>query len=106
METESLSKHTVSFGLSAALASVVNALLVVAKEKSPVVEAWPQRLMGHHWVSHATIVLIVFGFFGWLFGRANGGQGLKVSASRLIGVLVAGVVTGGVIIVGFYLVGD
>ena len=106
METASVSKYTISFGLSAALASVVNALLVVAKEKSPAVQAGMQRLTGHHWVTHSAIILILFGFFGWLFARANGGQGLKMSVNRLIGMIVAGVVTGGLIIVGFYLIGD
>jgi hypothetical protein len=106
METARVSKYTISFGLSAALASVVNALLVVAKEKNQAVLAGMQKLTGHQWVTHSAIVLIVFGFCGWLFSRANGGQGLKMTVNRLIGTLVAGVVAGGVIIVGFYLIGD
>ena len=106
METASVSRYTISFGLSAALASAVNALLVVAKEKSPAVLAGLQKLTGQQWVSHAAIVVVVFGFFGWVFAKANGGQGLRMNGNRLIGMLVAGVVTGGVIIVGFYLIGD
>jgi hypothetical protein len=106
METASVSKYTISFGLSAALASVVNALLVVAKEKSQAVQAGMQRLTGHHWVTHSAIVLLAFAFFGWLFARANGGQGLKMTGNRLIGMLVAGVVAGELVIVGFYLIGD
>jgi hypothetical protein len=106
MENAGVSKYTISFGLSAALASVINALLVVAKEKSPAVMAGLQQLTGHHWVSHSAIVLVLFAVFGWLFARANGGQGLKMTVNRLIGTIVAGVVTGGLIIVGFYLIGD
>ena len=49
---------------------------------------------------------MVFGFFGWLFARANGGRGIQMSVNRLIGMLVAGVVAGGLVIVGFYLIGD
>ncbi len=105
-ETASVSKYTISFGLSAALASVVNALLVIAKEKSQAVQAGMQKLTGHHWVTHSIIVLMVFGFFGWLFARANGGRGIQMSVNRLIGMLVAGVVAGGLVIVGFYLIGD
>jgi hypothetical protein len=105
-ETTSVSKYTVSFGLSAALAGVVNALLVIAKEKSPAVQAGMQKMTGHHWVTHSAIVLLVFGFFGWLFARASGGRGVQVTANRLIGTLMAGVVAGGLIIVGFYLIGD
>jgi hypothetical protein len=106
MENAGVSKYTVSFGLSAALASVVNALLVVAKEKSPAVMAGLQKLTGHHWVSHSAIVLILFAVFGWLFAKANGGQGLKMTVNGLIGTIMAGVVTGGLIIIGFYLIGD
>ncbi len=106
MQTAGVTKYTISFGLSAALASVVNALLVVAKEESPAVQAGLQKLTGHHWASHSAIILILFGFCGWVFARANGGQGVKMSVNRLIGTILAGVVTGGLIIIGFYLIGD
>lgn len=106
MENTGVSKHTISFGLSLALASVVNGLLVVAKEKIPAVQAGMQKLTGNHWISHGVIILGVFAVFGWLFGQANGGQGIKMTANRLISVLVAGVATGGLIILGFYLIGD
>ncbi len=49
MSSQPLSKSTVSFGLSLALCSVVNALLVVAKEKSPAVAAQMQKITGHHY---------------------------------------------------------
>lgn len=106
MENTGISKYTISFGLSLALASVVNGLLVVAKEKSPAVQAGLQKLTGNHWVSHAIIVLGVFALFGWLFARANSGQGIKMTANRLIRAIVSGIVTGGLIILGYYLVGD
>ena len=106
MENTGVSKYTISFGLALALASVANGLLVVAKEKIPAVLAGMQKLTGHHWVSHSVIILGLFAFFGWLFAQANGGQGIKLTVNRLIGTLVAGVGTGGLIILGFYLVGD
>jgi hypothetical protein len=106
MENTGVSKYTISFGLSLAIASVANGLLVIAKEKIPAVLAGMQKLTGHHWVSHGVIILGLFAFFGWLFAQANGGQGIKLTVNRLIGTLVAGVGTGGLIILGFYLVGD
>jgi hypothetical protein len=106
MENTGLSKYTISFGLSLALASVVNGLLVVAKEKIPAVLSGMQKLIGHHWVSHSVIILGLFVFCGWLFAQANGGQGVKLNASRLIRTLMVSVITGGVIILGFYLIGD
>jgi hypothetical protein len=106
METTGVSKYTISFGLSLTLASVVNGLLVVAKEKVPAVLTGMQKLTGHHWVTHDVIILGLFAFCGWLFAQANGGQGIKMNVNRLIGTLVTGVGTGGIIVLGFYLIGD
>jgi len=106
MEHTAVSKYTISFGLSLALSSVLNALLVVAKEKSHVVAAGMQKITGHQWVTHVAIILILFAFLGWLFARANHGQGPKLTVTRLTGIIVAGIVAGGLIITGFYLVAD
>ena len=106
MENTSVSKYTISFGLALALASVINALLVVAKEKNQTVMAGLQKLTGHHWVSHSAIILVLFAAFGWIFARANGGRGIQITVNSLISTLVSGVVIGGLIIAGFYLIGD
>ena len=106
MEPASASKYTISFGLSLAICSVINALMVVAKEKSPAVMAGMQKITGHHWITHSAIILILFVLFGLLFARAGSAQGLRMSVNRLIGTIMAGVVTAGVIIMGFYLIGD
>ena len=105
MENTGVSKYTTSFGLSLALASVANALLVVAKESIPAVAAGMQKLTGHHWVTHSVIILGLFALFGWLLARAQGGRGINLSVNRLIATLVAGVVAGGLVILGFYLLG-
>ncbi len=105
MENTAISKYTVSFGLSLALASVVNAILVVAKETCPTVMAGMQKLTGHHWVSHSAIVLILFAVLGWAFARAHGGRGVNISLNRLIATLVSAVAIGGLAIFGFYLTG-
>jgi hypothetical protein len=106
MENSGLSKYTISFGLALALASVANGLLVVAKEKIPAVLAGMQKITGHHWVTHSAIILGLFAGCGWLFAQSNGGRGVKVTANRMIGMLVLGVATGGLVILGFYLIGD
>jgi hypothetical protein len=105
-ENNGISKNTKAFGLSLALASVVNALLVVAKEKSPAVMTWMQKATGHHWITHAAAVMAVFVVCGFLFVRLNRGQGPKISANGLCAMVVLGVVLSGTIIAGFYLVGD
>jgi hypothetical protein len=105
-ENNGISKSTKAFGLSLALACVVNGLLVVAKEKSPAVMTWMQKVTGHHWITHFVVVIAVFFFSGFLFGRLNGGKGPKISVGGLIWTVVFGVLLGAGIIVGFYLVGD
>ncbi len=104
MENNTLSKYTVSFGLSLAVCSGVNALLVVAKEKSPAVQAAMKHLTGHHWITHATMVVVLFVVLGFVF--AGAGNLRTMPANRLIKIIVAGVCISGLIIVGFYLVAD
>ena len=106
MENTVVSKHTTSFGLSLALCAVLNALLVIAKERSKGVADWMQKITGHHWITHVAIVLILFAIFGWCFGRTNSGQGLKMPANRLTRIVFAGVVAGVLIVLGFYAIAD
>jgi hypothetical protein len=100
------SKYAISFGLSLAVASVVNGILVVAKEKSTAVMTGMAKLTGHHWVTHSAIILGLFAILGWLLAQSGGGQGIKLTVGRLIGILVSGVAIGALIILVFYLVGD
>jgi len=102
MENSGISKPTVSYGLALAITSVVNAILVVAKEESPIVMDLMKKITFHHWVTHCAFVVVLFFGLGCLFARANGGRGVNITASRLIRSLVAGVVLGSLIIVGFY----
>ena len=106
MENNPLSKYTVSFGLSLVVSSVINALLVVAKEKNPAIQAGMQKLTGHHWITHSTVVIILFLFFGWLFAQAKGGRGLAMTADSLIKAIIAGIFIAGLLIIGFYLIAD
>lgn len=106
MQEPTLSKTTVSFGLSLAVCAVLNALLVVAKEKSKAVQSWMQKITGHHWVTHALILLVAFFLCGWFFARGNRGQDSKILGERLANIVMAGVVAGVLIIWGFYLIGD
>jgi hypothetical protein len=100
MENNTASKYTTSFGLSLALCSVINALLVVAKEKSPAVQAALQKLTGHHWVTHSAIIIFLFIAFGLLFTK------VQILIPRLIKTMVIGIFLSGLIIVGFYLIAD
>ena len=99
-----LSKYTVSFGISFAVTSVVNALLVVVKEThQTTVMAWMEKATGHHWATHSLLSLVLFFALGLVLAR---GRGPKISAASLIKIIVAGAVIGGLIILGFYTLRD
>jgi heme/copper-type cytochrome/quinol oxidase subunit 2 len=104
MEKPAVSNHTTSFGLSLALCAVLNALLVIAKERSKDVADWMQKATGHHWITHAALVLILFAIFGWFFARTNSGQGPKMPVNRLSRIVLSGVVAGVLIVLGFYVI--
>jgi hypothetical protein len=106
MENTAVSKHTISFGLSLALCAVLNALLVIAKERSKGVADWMQKITGHHWITHVAIILILFAIFGWCFARTNGGQGPKMPVNRLNSIVFSGVVAGVLIVLGFHVIAD
>ena len=103
LENPPVSKPTVAFGYSLALCCVLNALLVMVKEKSPALQAAMKKLTGHHWVTHAAVILVLFLFFGWLFAHIQTGRS---SVTKLIKAIVAGVLAGGLMITGFYLLAD
>ena len=65
-----------------------------------------KNLTGHYWVTHSAIVILLFLLCGWLFTLPNSGQGPKLAPSRLIGIIAGGVLLGGLIIMGFYLIAD
>ena len=85
---------------------MLNALLVIAKERSKSVVDWMQNITGHHWITHVAIILILFAVFGWCFARTNGGQGPKMPVNRLTGIVFSGVVAGVLIVLGFYAIAD
>ena len=102
METTGLSKYTISFGLSFAITSVVNALLVVLKETNKGVMDGMKQITGHHWVTHSAFTVILFVLLGFVLAKRK----TPMPAHRLIATLLAGVVVGGGVIIGFYLIGD
>jgi hypothetical protein len=104
MENTTVSKHTTSFGLSLALSAVLNALLVIAKERSRGVADWMQKITGHQWITHVAVILILFAIFGRGFAGMNRGQGPKMPVHRLTDIVFSGVVAGVLIVLGFYVI--
>jgi len=106
MENPALAKRTIAFGLAVAIACVVNAIIVVLKEKSAAVMNAMKSGLGHHWITHSALVVGLFLVLGALLAAIKGGRGIELTAGRLIATLVSGVILAAVIIVGFYLFVD
>lgn len=98
-----ISKYTVSFGISLAIASIVNALLVIAKETNEAtVLVWMRKATGHDWATQALFSIILFVGLGFVLAR---GEKTRMSGAALIRMIVAAVSAGALIIVGFFLLG-
>jgi len=106
MENTTISKRSIAFGLALAVACVVNAIIVVVKEKSEAVMGGMKKVTGHHWTTHSAIVIVLFLALGGLFGLTRGGRGMEMTTSRLIGILLSAIGAAAVIIIGFYLFVD
>ena len=104
MENSRLSTNATAFGISLVVASITNALLVAAKEKSPKVLAFMKGLTGHHWITHCTFIILLFLVLGWILSHTTGDKGIRMTSGFLNVMVVGGVILSGVIIVGFYLI--
>jgi hypothetical protein len=62
-----LDKTTIGFGLSVAIMSILNTLLVIFKELTPPFKAGMASAMGHHWTTHGVIVIGLFLLLGFVF---------------------------------------
>ena len=99
-ENQALDRYSVGFGVSFLIASIFNGLLVVAKESYAPLMNWMKSLSGHHWITHGIFVIIMFVVFGYIF--SINGMAKKFDANRISGMVIAGTVLGGLIIVGFF----
>lgn len=95
-----LDKLTVGFGVSFLIVSVINGLLIVAKETYAPLKDLMKSLLGHHWTTHGIFVVVLFIILGYILSRAD--MGRKIDAGKISGMVIAGTVLGGLIIVGFF----
>lgn len=99
-ENQALDKLSVGFGVSFLIASIFNGLLIVAKETYAPLKAWMKSLFGHHWTTHGIFVIVLFIILGYILSKA--GLEKKIDADKTSGLVIAGTVLGGLIIVGFF----
>jgi len=101
-----LSKITISFCLSLAICSVVNAALVIIKEKNAAVMTLMQKATGHHWITHSAIMLVLFFLLGGLLMFIPNVRKRSLGKNQLLGIMLTGIAIGCFAIAGFYLLAD
>lgn len=102
MENGVLSKSTAGFGLSLAVVSIFNGLLVIVKESYVPLMNWMKALTGHHWITHGVFDILLFFILGYLFSKSNLAQ--KFEADKMTNILIGSIVIGVVLIGGFNLI--
>lgn len=78
-----LSQATTGYGIAASIAIIFNTLLTFLKEEVPAVNAAMKAALGHHWITHSVLVVLVFLILGAWFSRSNyfrdlGGKTLSI----------------------------
>lgn len=96
---ETVSASVSGFGISYAITSILNALLVVLKEGSEAVHDGMAAITGHHWVTHGQLDLIIFLVLGFLLSRRD----MAMSANALVTTVVGATVLSGLIIAGYFI---
>src|SRR6185436_9949108 len=98
MQTPLQGRYISAFGWSAALVSVLSALLVVLKEKNEGVLTWMKAATGHHWITHGVIVVAAFAVIGFALSMLS----RPTPLNRIVAAILAATVVSGLILVGFF----
>ena len=101
MTITTLDKTTIGFGLSAAIVSILNSLLVIFKEMTPPFKKAMADAMGHHWTTHGVIVIGLFLVLGFVLAGAVKPE--SWGADKLGKTILGSVIIGGGALAAFYL---
>ena len=100
LRSASVGRHAKGFGLSFLLASAFSALLVLLKESVAPIKDAMKAALGHHWVTHGVLVLLLFAVIGVVLSK---GKLQRTSASTLLAAVIGGTVISGLILLVFFL---
>jgi len=93
MEGKTAWKPVPGFGISFLVVSLLNAVLVMAKELDPALLAWMKALTGHHWITHGVFVLATFFVLGLILSKLEYGDAWY--GTRGVAMVASGVIVGG-----------
>lgn len=97
------SKISTGFGFSLVVTSLLSALLVVWKENDAALKTWMKGFLGHHWTTHAVLVLALFIALGFVLARFEFTKNDRVGGNTLAAAIVIAVIVSSLIIAGFFL---
>lgn len=100
-QSTEMSAATAGFTLAAAVAIILNTVLMITKEEYHPLKDYMKSLTGHHWITHGLVVIAVFLVLGFLFSKMASVQ--RMRTSTLTTFLVATVVIFGLGIFGYFL---
>jgi uncharacterized Tic20 family protein len=98
---DSAGKTITAFGVSYAITSLFNVLLVLVKENIPGIQPAMVSLTGHHWVTHGVIDVIVFVILGLVLKNT---AAARMPADKLVNYVVGSTILSGLILVGYFTV--
>lgn len=98
--SDALNPTTIGFGLAASIAIISNTLLAWVKDSYPAVNAAMAAALGHHWITHGILVVLVFLILGKLFSET--GFSKKLTGTSLSLTLFISVLLGGLGLVGWF----
>ncbi|MCX5852400.1 MAG: hypothetical protein NT072_10170 [Deltaproteobacteria bacterium] len=101
MTNASLNRLTVGFGLSVALMSLLNTLLVIVKDTNPPIKDAMKAASGHHWTTHGIIVIVLFIALGYGFSMVVKEE--DWTPLRIGKYIAWSIILSGMALVGFYL---
>ena len=88
-----------AFGVSFVIVNVLSAVLVVVKERNTLIHDWMAALTGHHWITHAVLVIAAYAVVGSALAYV---REWKVAGCSLSFAVVASTLVSGTIVAGFF----
>ena len=93
-------RNTVTaFGLSFVVVNVLSAVLVVVKERNTLIHDWMAALTGHHWITHAVLVIAAYLVLGVALSYL---REWRIAGCSLSFAVVASTLVSGLIVAGFF----
>lgn len=101
MKNTPMEKYSAGFGLSLVVTSLLNAVILIIKEKNDSVMSAMKAALGHHWTTHGAIIIIVFLVLGFIFSGMK--IETKLDSGKMLKYIIWAVIISGVVVAGFFL---